>query len=440
MSDIKIKYQEWKVSANPQALLDQGAAAIGIRQNRKHGTPTQFTSPAVPITAVHFMDVTPTTMPNGEPGLLCRLSNAAQPSSNFPSTVLVGGQGKTQVLTKWLNVEPTEEGRGAAFSWDDELLPIFLEMAAMLPQYAAAEAVLPSVLGTLPSQSLLDVIQQAATANAADVFTSPCAGEVTSIEGSVAIRQTLDPNGLVSTENAGECDEFPVLPGTRATVAVGQTVQIGDSILQLDPEALPQLPEDQLADLAACLNVTATTSPAMYIGKMPLYSAGDNGKLPKGELHFDIVDLVAADGRAVVQIVPSGQILSTPAVRVDLRPHAVSWPRQRDFVPATPRDRQRAESRQRTRKLKDLGEKGALLHLIAEAQAMAVKDLDLKLDHALSGPFTTNAEMQKTVADFKLRARFGDMARLSPADKAIRIDAFLGELVNEDEPKVGEAS
>ena len=433
MSDVKIKtmYQEWKANMVPT----EGRAAFAIRQNRKYGTPTQFTSPAVPITAVHFLDVTPAVMPNGEPGLLCRLSNASPPTKNFPSTVLVGGQGKTQVLTKWLNVEPTEEGRGTSFAWSDELLPIFIEMAAMLPAYEATEAVLPSVLGTLPRQSLLGVIQQAATA---DVFTTPCAGKITSIEGNIVVQQALDPNGLVSTENAGSVDEFPILPGTTPTVKVGQVVALGDSILQLDVEALANLSEDNLADLAACLNITTATAPAMYIGKMPLYRA--EGSLPKGELHFDIVDLVAADGRAVVQIVPSGQILSTSAVRVDLRPHAVSWPRQRDFVPASPRDRQRAEARLRTRKLRDLGEKGALAVLVGEAVALPVKDLDLKLDHALSGPFTTNAEMAKMVAEFKLWARFGDLARLAPADKAIRIDAFLGELVNEDEPTTEEAS
>jgi hypothetical protein len=413
--EIKKMYQEWKANM----VATEGRAAFAIRQNRKYGTPTQFTAAAVPITAVHFMDVTPAVMPNGEPGLLCRLSNASPPTKNFPATLLVGGQGKTQVLTKWLNVEPTEEGRGTSFSWGDELLPIFIEMATMLPAYEATEAALPNVMGTLPGLSLLDAVRQAATAGAE--IPTPSAGEVTSTEGTIVV---------------GEA-EFPIVPGTRATVSVGQTVQIGDSILQLDVEALANLTEDQLADLAACLNLTTATSPAMYIGKMPLYRA--EGSLPKGELHFDVVDLVAADGRAVVQIVPSGQILSTSAVRVDLRPHAVSWPRQRDFVPATPRDRQRAESRQRTRKLEDLGEKGALLHLIAEAQAMAVKDLDLKLDHALSGPFTTNAEMAKTVAEFKLRARFGDLARLSPADKSITINAFLGELV-EDEPTTEEAS
>jgi hypothetical protein len=48
--EIKKMYQEWKANM----VATEGRAAFAIRQNRKYGTPTQFTAAAVPITAVHF--------------------------------------------------------------------------------------------------------------------------------------------------------------------------------------------------------------------------------------------------------------------------------------------------------------------------------------------------------------------------------------------------
>jgi hypothetical protein len=474
---IKERYEAMK------PLMDsvpENGTALAIRQNRRSGTPTQFEKAAVPFGDLHFLDLSKKRMPNGEMGLLARLSNAKAPTEKFPDTVLVGGQGRNQAVTKWLNMEPTEDGRGAAFAWDDELLPVFLDLLESLTNYEPATAKLPRVLGTKPSVTVAEALQAAATVPLEfNVFQTPCSGEVTYItepeqglpgyirivqkteslqplsqesvyedaaDSSEGVPQDFQP--IVAEDSISAIDEVPILPGTKVVVKVGQQVSLGDALMTLDSEVvMSNLTESERADLAACCSMAAPVlsatelvqEAAMFVGKMPLYHS--DSVVPRGDLYFDIVDLVDVDGSPVIQVVKAGNgIFANTHIRVDLRPSAVNWPRQRDFVPATPRDRQRAEARQRTRKLRDLGEKGALALLVGEAQALPTKEYDLKLDHIGSGPFPLDAVTSEKLGRFKLHVRHGDHARLAPAEKATMINEFLEELINEEKPSTGEPS
>jgi hypothetical protein len=444
-NNIKERYESLKPVMD---TVSESTTATAIRQNRRSGTPTQFEKAAVPFGDLHFLDLSKKRMPNGKTGLLARLSNAKAPTDKFPDTVLVGGQGRNQAVTKWLNMEPTEDGRGTAFAWDDELLPVFLDLLESLSSQEPAEAKMPRLLGTKPVVTVAEALQAAAlTPSEFNVFQTPCSGEVTYITepdqglpGYIRVVPSVEAHGLVAEENISAIDEVPILPGTKVVVKVGQQVSLGDALMTLDSEVvMSNLTESERADLAACCSMAGTSpdEPTLFVGKMPLYHS--DSTIPRGELYFDIVDLVDVDGSPVIQVVKAGNgIHANTHIRVDLRPSAVNWPRQRDFVPASPRDRQRAEARQRSRLLRDLGDRGALELLVGEACALPTKEYDLKLDHVLAGPL--DAVTVEKLNMFKLHIRHGDHARLAPAEKAAMINEFLEELINEEKPSTGEPS
>lgn len=452
INNIKERYQQLQAT---MADAPEGRIATATRQNRRAGSPTQFEKAAVDVRDIHFLDLSKKRMPSGEVGLLCRLNNAKTPTEKFPNTVLVGGQSKNQAVTKWLNVSPTDEGRGVAFAWDDELLPVFLDLLEVLATKEPEAVQLPRVLGAEPSRSIVEALQAAGSQPGEyNVLQTPCSGEVTYItdpdtgtSGYIRIVQKQDENGLTAEENVHQCDEIFILPGTRPIVKVGQQVEMCEPVLGIDPAAVSALPEAQLADLVAAVSLPVTAAggqslaedPAMYVGTVPLY-AGSGGKVPKGKLYFDVVNMVDVDGSPVYRVFSAGNgIFTSGNVRIDLRASAINWPRQKEFVPPTPRDQARAESRQRMRNLRSLGEEAAFAQLVSEAVVMPVKEYDLKLDHISSGPFPLSAELSGKVSFFALHVRHGDHARLAPPEKAVKINEFLEELVN-DKPTAGEAS
>ena len=464
-----------KFRSTPEAVA--GKDVITVRQNRREGKPTLFMKAAVPIDHLHFLSLSSERKPDGTMGLLFRLNNAKAPTTQFPDTVGVGGQGKQQALAMWLCNEPTEDGRGPRFAWGSELLPVAISMLELLfSADVTGPAQLPRVLGTKPQLSLLESLQQAADTAAVNcsVLRAQCSGEVTYVtdpeqglpgyirivlrpdseqplsqesvravalpETSGAVRDVPEsvPQGfqpLVAEENVFTCDEVAILPGTRPVVTVGQMVVLGDPILELDPATVGQLSESQVADLAAVLGfaaqlgqcdaLVAVDTPTMYLGTMPLY-AGNGSAIPGGELYFDIVDLVDVDGSPVYQVVDTGRgILTGDNLRVDLRPTAISWPRQQDFVSPSAATRRAAEARQRTRRLRGLGEEAALAQLVTEAQAMPDREYDLKLDHLSSGPFPLSEDMALVVHTFSMNIRMGEHCHLEPAQKAELINEFL---------------
>jgi len=475
INTIEERYEHVLQSCRENMATLTGKTVFTVRQNRREGTPTLFEKAAIPIEHLHVLDLSVKQMPNGDPGLLFRLNNAKPPTTQYADTVGVGGQGPQQALAMWLNKEPTSDGRGSCFGWGDELLAVALTMAEVLVSSPVNGPVqLPRVLGTKPSQTLLESLQAAAeTPGDYSVLRAQCSGEVTfvceaeqGLPGYVRIVQQSDsssplsqesvravalpetsgavqdvpesvPQGfqpLVAEENVPTCDEVVILPGTLAVVTVGQVVEMGDPILELDPEAVGRLSESQVTDLAAVVEFAAQSghcaalavdTPVMHIGTMPLF-AGVGATIPAGKLYFDIVQMVGVDGAPVYQVVDTGRgIMSSSNLRVDLRPTAISWPRQSDFVRPSAATIRQQETRQRTRKLRGLGEEAALAQLVTEAIELPSRDYDLKLDHLSSGPFPLGVDMAKEVHTFSMHIRMGDHAARTPAEKAVLINEYL---------------
>jgi len=483
------RYNEVIATFRADASSHADKRVCTVRQNRQQGPPDCFEQAAIPINRLHFLSLSVARKPSGEAGLLFRLNDAKAPTAQFPDTIAVGGQGKQQALAKWLDNMPTADGRGPSFAWSDELLSVALDMAEVLfSNPVSGPAQLPRVLGTKPQRSLLESLQAAAeTPRDYIIQRAQCTGEVTyvtdseqGLPGYVRIVQQPEslqplateslyaegeeefsesvPQGfqpLVAEENAGQCDEVAILPGTRSVVTVGQTVDLGDPILELDPATVGQLSESQMADLVAMLefaiklghcDVPVVEAPTMYVGKLPLY-AGNGTAIPRGDvLYFDIVDLVAADGSPVYQILDAGNgILTADNLRYDLRPTAISYPRQKDFVRPSAATIRQQEVRQRNRRLRGLGEEVALAQLVTEAQAMPVQAYDLKLDHLSSGPFPLSEAMALVVHTFSMNIRMGVHRREEPVRKAELINEFLqafsdftGEVAGEEPARKAE--
>lgn len=335
----------------PETAGEQHATrwAYAVRQNLLHGPPELFEVFVSRLGDLHHGSLSCEQVPDGNEGrkwsFLYKLANAYE----RPEGVKVGGKSKkSQKIVKNLSLEPTDDGRGAKFSWDSPLLTAALDMLEQLlaPFPGEKELILPQLRGERPPLALQMKLLHDVLSREGDLFKSAVSGVVTHVptkddqDRRICVMPDCDEeNGLVLEENVDKPDDIAVLPGTRPCVKVGDKVSPGQSVLVPCKDELSALSPTGLATLYDYVLLCEGSEAAKHF--VPEYP-GTAGS------YEDVADLCDENGVPIIQVGESEDGIFWGSMMLDMS--GVRYDFERTFTcPPSPKGFRREQKRQEKR-------------------------------------------------------------------------------------------
>lgn len=323
--------------------------AYAVRQNLLHGSPELFEVFVSRLGDLHHGSLSCEQVPDGNEGrkwsFLYKLANAYE----RPEGVKVGGRSeKSQKIVKNLSLEPTDDGRGAKFSWDSPLLTAALGMLEQLlaPFPGEKELILPQLRGERPLLALQMKLLHDVLSREGDLFKSAVSGVVTHVpdkdeqDRRICVMPDCDEeHGLVLEENVDKTDDIAVLPGTRPCVKVGDKVSPGQSVLVPDKDELSALSPARLGALHEYVLLCEGSEAAKHF--VPEYP-GTEGS------YEDVADLCDENGVPITQVVESEDGIFWGSMMLDMAGVRYDW-QDRLTCPPLPQSQATFERRRKIR-------------------------------------------------------------------------------------------